>query len=48
VVAFDYQTTPAVDAVLARTLATDPDYSLAEVIPNGNDSVRQYIWVKTG
>jgi len=48
VVAFDYQTTPAVDAVLARTLASDPDYSLAEVIPNGNDSVRQYIWVKTG
>ena len=48
VVAFNYQTTPAVDAVLARTLAADPDYSLAAVIPNGNDTVRQYIWVKTG
>jgi Dolichyl-phosphate-mannose-protein mannosyltransferase len=48
VVAFDYQTTPAVDSVLAQTLAADPDYSLAEVIPNGNDTVRQYIWVKTG
>jgi Dolichyl-phosphate-mannose-protein mannosyltransferase len=48
VVAFNYQTTPAVDAVLAQTLAADPDYSLAEVIPNGNDTVRQYIWVKTG
>ena len=47
VVAFNYQTTPAVDAVLAQTLAADPDYSLAEVIPNGNDTVRQYIWVKS-
>jgi hypothetical protein len=36
-----------VDAVIAQTLATDPDYSLAAVIPNGDDSVRQYIWVKT-
>jgi len=36
-----------VDAVLARTLAADPDYSLADVTPNGNDSVRQYIWVET-
>jgi hypothetical protein len=48
VVAFNYQTTPAVDAVLAQTLAADPDYTLAEVIPNGDDTVRQYIWVKTG
>ena len=48
VVAFNYQTTPGVDAVLAKTLAADPDYSLASVIPNGNDTVRQYIWVKTG
>jgi hypothetical protein len=47
VVAFNYQTTPGVDAVIARTLATDPDYSLAAVIPNGDDTVRQYIWVKT-
>jgi Dolichyl-phosphate-mannose-protein mannosyltransferase len=48
VVAFNYQTTPAVDAVLAKTLAADPHYSLADVIPNGDDTVRQYIWVKTG
>jgi Dolichyl-phosphate-mannose-protein mannosyltransferase len=48
VVAFNYQTTPAVDAVLAKTLAADPHYSLADVIPNSGDSVRQYIWVKTG
>jgi hypothetical protein len=48
VVAFNDQTTPGVDAVIARTLATDPDYSLAAVIPNGDDTVRQYIWVKTG
>jgi hypothetical protein len=30
----------AVDAVTAKTLAADPDYSLADVIPNDNDSVR--------
>ena len=47
VIAFNYQTTPAVDAVIARTLAADPDYRLAVVIPNGNDTVRQYIWVKS-
>ena len=47
VVAFSYQTTPAVDAVLARTLAADPHYSLADVIPNGNGTVRQYLWVKS-
>jgi hypothetical protein len=47
VVAFNYQTTPAVDAVIARTLAADPDYRLAAVIPNGNGTVTQYIWVKT-
>ena len=38
---------PAVDDVIAHTLVTDPDYSLAAVIPNGNDTVRQYIWVKS-
>lgn len=48
VVAYDYQTTPGVDSVLARTLAADPDYQLAAVIPNGNNTVKQYIWVKAG
>ena len=47
VVAYNYQTTPAVDAVLARTLAADPGYRLADVIPNANDTVTQYIWVKS-
>ena len=47
VIAYDYQTTPAVDDVIAHTLVTDPDYALAAVIPNGNDTVRQYIWVKS-
>jgi hypothetical protein len=47
VIAFNYQTTPAVDAVIAHALVTDPDYRLAAVIPNGNDTVRQYIWVKS-
>jgi Dolichyl-phosphate-mannose-protein mannosyltransferase len=46
VVAYNYQTTPSVDAVLAKTLATDPSYRLAAAIPNGNDTVTQYIWVK--
>ena len=48
VIAYNYQTTPAWTRSLAQTLAADPDYSLADVIPNGNDTVRQYIWVKTG
>jgi hypothetical protein len=48
VVAFNYQTTPGVDAVLAKTLAADPHYSLADVIANSGDTVRQYIWVKSG
>jgi 4-amino-4-deoxy-L-arabinose transferase-like glycosyltransferase len=47
VIAYNYQTTPAVDNVIARTLVTDPDYALAAVIPNGNDTVRQYVWVKS-
>jgi hypothetical protein len=46
VVAFNYQATPAVAAVLARTLAADPDYTLAQVITAPNNGVRQYIWVK--
>jgi hypothetical protein len=47
-IAYDYQTTPDVDRVLAHTLAADPDYQLAAVIPNGNGTVKQYIWVKAG
>jgi hypothetical protein len=47
VVSFNYQTTPAVDGVIARTLAADPDYSLAAVIPSGNNGIRQYLWVKS-
>lgn len=46
-VAFNYQTTPAVDSVLERALAANPDYRLAAVIPNGNDTVRQYLWVRS-
>ena len=45
VVAFNYQTTPAVDAVLAQTLAADPDYSLAASIPVSGGAVTCYIWV---
>jgi hypothetical protein len=32
--------------VIAQTLAADPQYRLAAVIPNGNDTVQQYLWVK--
>ena len=39
VVAYNYQATPTVDGI-AWTLVTDPDYALASVIPNGNDTVR--------
>jgi len=46
VVAYNYQTTPAVDQVIAQTLTTDPSYRLAAAIPNGNDTVTQYIWVR--
>jgi len=47
VVAYNFQTTPAVDQVLARTLQASPNYRLAAAIPNGNHTVTQYIWVKT-
>ena len=47
VVSYNYQTTPSVDAVLARTLEADPSYRLAAALPNGNDTVTQYVWVKT-
>jgi hypothetical protein len=46
VVAFNYLTTPGVDAVIDRALAINPDYRLADVI-SGNLG-KQYIWVKTG
>lgn len=48
VVSYNYQTTPSVDAVLARTLQADPSYRLAAALPNGNDTVTQYVWVNTG
>ena len=47
VVAYDYSTTPATDGVIARALAQNPHYRLATVIPNGNDTVRQYVWVRS-
>jgi hypothetical protein len=47
-VAFDNGATAATDAVIAHALATSPDYRLADVIPNNNNSGNQYIWVKSG
>ena len=46
VVAYNFQTTPGADNVLARTLEADPDYRLAARLPNGNDTVAYYVWVK--
>ncbi len=46
VVAYNFQTTPGVDSVLARTLEASPDYRLAARLPNGNDTVAYYVWVK--
>lgn len=48
VVAFNYETTQATDTVIAHALAVSPDYRLAAVIPNNNDSGNQYIWVRSG
>jgi Dolichyl-phosphate-mannose-protein mannosyltransferase len=48
VVSYNYQTTPAVDKVLAATLEADPSYKLEAVIPSATDSVFQYVWVDTG
>lgn len=45
VVAFDYGTTPATDTVIARALATNPDYRLADVVPESNGG-SEYIWAK--
>jgi hypothetical protein len=47
VVAFDNGATAATDAVISHALATSPDYRLAAVIPNNNNSGNQYIWVKS-
>jgi hypothetical protein len=44
-VSYNFQTTPAVDHVLAKTLESDPQYRLATVIPLANN-VFQYVWVK--
>ena len=48
VISYNYMTTEAVDGVIGQALATNPDYSLAAVIPIPNDDSNQYIWVKTG
>ena len=47
VIAYNFQTTPAVSQVIARAVRTSPHYRLAAVIPNGNHTVTQYIWVNT-
>jgi 4-amino-4-deoxy-L-arabinose transferase-like glycosyltransferase len=45
IVSYNFQTTPAVDRVLATALGSDPQYRLEAVIPLADD-VFQYVWVK--
>lgn len=45
IVAYNDLTTPAVDGVIAHTLAADPDYRLADSVPL-SDGATEYIWVK--
>jgi 4-amino-4-deoxy-L-arabinose transferase-like glycosyltransferase len=46
VIAYNRQVTPALDSMIARTLQADPRYRLAAAIPNGNDTVTCYVWVR--
>ncbi|HEY4463261.1 MAG TPA: glycosyltransferase family 39 protein [Streptosporangiaceae bacterium] len=46
IVTFDYGTTPAVDTLIAHSLAADPHYRLADVISETNGG-RQYVWIKS-
>jgi Dolichyl-phosphate-mannose-protein mannosyltransferase len=46
VVSYNYQTTSAIDQVLAHTLEADPAYSLVDAIPNSAGTVTQYVWVR--
>jgi hypothetical protein len=45
VVSYNFQTTPAVDQVLAKALESAPQYRLTAVIPLAH-GVFQYVWVK--
>jgi hypothetical protein len=47
IVSYNFQTTSAVDQVLARTLENNPAYQLVAAIPNSTGSITQYIWVLT-
>lgn len=46
VISYNGQVTPALDAAIARALEADPRYRLAAAIPNGNDTVTYYVWVR--
>lgn len=47
VVAFDYGASRDIDTAIAHALAVNPQYRLAAVIPNDNNSGNQYIWVRS-
>lgn len=46
VIACNGQVTPALDLTIGRALRSSPDYRLAAAIPNADDSVTYYVWVK--
>jgi hypothetical protein len=46
VVAYNGQSTPGVDNILARTLRADPDYRLASTVTSSNDNGVYYVWVR--
>jgi hypothetical protein len=46
VVSYNGQVTPSLDKLVAHTLEADPAYRLAAAIPNGDNTVTYYVWVK--
>lgn len=46
VIAYNGQVTPALDLTIGRALRSSPRYRLAAAIPNGDDSVTYYVWVR--
>jgi len=46
-VAYDGDTTPSLDSVIARTLHANPDYRLVAVVHSSNDNATYDVWVRT-
>ena len=45
-VAYNGESTPALDNVLATALRADPDYRLASTVTSSNHNGVDYVWVK--